>query len=643
MEITVDLNTTQQEAVEHITGPLLVIAGAGSGKTRIVTNRIAYLIEHGVPPSSIVAVTFTNKAAEEMRSRVMALCNHDVLISTFHSLGVRILREAIHNIGYNNDFVIYDEEDSIKLINVCLKSAGINSKEISPKNIKHLISNAKNSLLSPSAINNEHSARESELERAFPAVYSHYKAKLKECQALDFDDLLYLTVCLFKEHPSVLETFQQRWHYLLIDEYQDTNYAQYMMAKLLVDKSQNIFVVGDPDQSIYSWRGANIENILNFERDYPGAKVVRLEQNYRSQKNILDAANSLITHNTSRYKKNLWSDLGEGEKILIHRCKDERQEVQFVIEQIEWLHSQGMQLAESVIFYRTNAQSRLFEDLLLTKGMPYTIVGGISFYQRREIKDILAFLKIVHSDADYISFARTINLPKRGIGHVTIDKLKRASEERNLPIYKFCLDLLRGDIPETEFKLAPRTKKALEDYTQIIQSLRKASKEETLKTLITKTINDTGYITHIRQEKETFDDRKNNIEELISKAHEFDSSQVEASLEVFLQELTLKTTLEDAYLIEDRLKLMTIHNGKGLEFEATFLVGMEEQLFPHINSKHNEEAIEEERRLCYVGMTRAKQLLYMTCAHTRHLWGTQHYMRPSRFLKEIPQKYIQEV
>jgi DNA helicase II / ATP-dependent DNA helicase PcrA len=590
-----DFNPEQREAVEHLDGPLLVLAGAGAGKTRIVTGRIARLIESGVPPHKILAVTFTNKAAQEMRERVERTCNAKVLISTFHSLGARILRES-----YSSDFVIYDEEDSLKLIKTLAKEMDLKEK---PKALRAEISDAKNRLVEPEE-----------------GIYRRYQGCLKEYNAVDFDDLLYLPVHLFKTQAHILEAYQRRWQYLLIDEYQDTNEAQYTMAKLLVEKHQNIFVVGDPDQSIYSWRGAEIGNILNFENDFPGAQVIRLEQNYRSTNTILDASNALIENNLGRYEKNLWSDLGSGDPITEVRLANDWEEAEYIADRIDAYHmDEGVPLNQIVVFYRTNAQSRPFEDALLRRRIPYQIVGGISFYHRREVKDIIAYLRMIESGADFLSFARTINLPKRGIGDATLEKLRLAAE--GMPILDFCKD------PQN-IRLSAKQSESLKEYVDTIAHLR--SLDVPLFELVSETIKQTGYLSHLKEDPESFQDRKANIDALIGKAAEWEGE----TLTAFLEELSLKSTLDEAS--DEGVLLMTVHNGKGLEFTVTFLAGMEEGLFPHINSKEN---LEEERRLCYVGMTRAKRHLTLTSACSRFVWGSKQFMRPSRFLREIPSQY----
>lgn len=629
------LNAEQQSAVETINGPLLVLAGAGSGKTRVVTFRIAELLKEGIMASQILGLTFTNKAAGEMQARIRSLTQSNVIICTFHSLGVRILRESIDALGYRCDFTIYDEEDVNKLIKACMENIpGIDTKK-EVKHWRHKISGAKNKLLTPEEAD--------KTELGFRELYSAYQTRLQSYQAVDFDDLLFLTVRLFREHPAILEKYQQRWSHLLIDEYQDTNEAQYSIARCLVAKSQNICVVGDPDQAIYSWRGANIANILNFESDFPNAKVVRLERNYRSHSNILQAANALIVHNTDRYKKDLWSDLGAGEKIKQCRCDTELTEANFVVERIMFHHNlKQTPLKDIVVFYRTNAQSRVFEDQLRKRRIPYTMVGGLSFYSRKEIKDILAFLRMVQSESDYLAFLRTINLPKRGIGESTVEKLRDAAEQENCPILSYCQSLIEGK-SNIVVKLPVKQKEGLKQYLEIIGNLRKINEFAPLPKLVEEVIIQSHYLDYIAADKETYNDRKENLSSLISKAMEWELTSPDCTLEAFLEELSLKSSLDESSDKNNCVSLMTIHNGKGLEFPVTFLVGIEEGLFPHINVGDDLNGIEEERRLCYVGMTRAKEHLYLSHAQQRFMWGTVRKQRRSRFLREIPSEYIESI
>jgi DNA helicase-2/ATP-dependent DNA helicase PcrA len=641
MYLKQQLNEEQRLAVETLKGPLLVLAGAGSGKTRVVTYRIVNLIEHQVPPSDILGLTFTNKAAAEMKERVRQLTQHNVLICTFHSLGVRLLREIIHVLGYKRDFTIYDEQDTEKLMMLCLEDMGINSQKQEAKLYLDLISKAKNALKAPENIDPKFLDN---VERRLPEVYERYQAKLKEYHAVDFDDLLYLPAHIFKNYPDILAHYQQRWSHLLIDEYQDTNEAQYAIVRSLVEKHGNLCVVGDPDQSIYSWRGANINNILNFEKDYPGATVARLEQNYRSRTNILNGANALIAQNTGRFNKNLWSDRGPGEKIKHFTADTDRSEAEFMAEAIRYHYEQhDVPLSQMAVFYRTNAQSRSLEDRLLAHQIPYLIVGGISFYQRREIKDILAFLRIVHSGSDFISFARTINLPKRGIGETTLEKIRLAATKENRSILSYCEELIYGNSLQHPIRLTAKQREGLKSYVDILGELKHIHQSRSLSDLVTAAIERTGYLFYIKEDAETSDDRKENLNSLLAKAVEWEQATEEPSLSGFLEELSLKSSLDEADSSREKVHLMTIHNSKGLEFSIVFLVGLEEDLFPHANSRDSYAALEEERRLCYVGMTRAKDCLYLCDVRQRFLWGTTRSQRPSRFIREVPYEYVEKI
>ncbi len=634
-QIEAGLNPPQREAVEHDQGPLLVLAGAGSGKTRVVTFRIIRLLERGVDPHRILAVTFTNKAAGEMRNRVANATQADVLVSTFHSLGARMLRESIHHLSYRRDFTIYDEEDVERVIKGCADDMGLAVERSDIKKFRLLISKAKNALQSPDEF--DVGERGLSAERG-QSIYRAYTQRLFQFNAVDFDDLLFLPVRLLKECPEVLEYYQQRWHYLLIDEYQDTNQAQYELIRLLVAQRRNLCVVGDPDQSIYSWRGAEIRNILDFQQDYPDAKVVRLEQNYRSTTHILDAANALISNNTSRFEKNLWSALGAGEKIGLFTGQDDAEETAFVARCIRHHRDkEGINLNDMVVFYRTNFQSRAFEDRFLAARIPYVIVGGVSFYQRREVKDIMAYLRMVHSGSDMVSFERTVNLPKRGLGAQTVEKIRSAAMAEHVAILDFCRGLVKG--AQTHLTLTAKQKGALKGYVDIIDELRQLVDKGTLKSLVQAVIDKTSYMAYLNLEEETYADRSANLEELVTKAHEWEHERVNGTLGEFLEELSLKASLDEVDPLQPRVSLMTIHSGKGLEFPVAFLVGMEEDLFPHINSRDSDTALEEERRLCYVGMTRAQKYLYITHVRSRTLWGTRRAMYPSRFLKELPREH----
>jgi DNA helicase II / ATP-dependent DNA helicase PcrA len=629
-----ELNNEQTRASNHTEGPMLVLAGAGSGKTRIVTHRILHLIEIGVPPSQILAVTFTNKAAEEMKHRVLHLARAQVLTSTFHSLCAKILRESISSLGYGRDFLILDEEDADKSLKQCFASLGIKDDKSLVKTTRGQISNAKNRLLMPEDLPKE--------EQGLQEIYQCYQNKLKQYNALDFDDLLFLTVKLFQDFPEVLSIYQDRWKYILIDEYQDTNQAQYLLIKLLSACHDNVFAVGDPDQSIYSWRGANIQNILNFESDYSGAEIVRLEQNYRSCNTILEAANALIKYNESRYEKNLWSNRESGEKLGLFIAENERQEADFVSRQIKNLHiEKGIEYQDCAVFYRTNFQSRTFEDALLREKIPYVVIGGLSFYKRKEIKDVLSLLRMILSSSDFIAFSRTINQPRRGLGLVALEKIREKSLEMGLEIFTLCEQVVDRKV---NIGLSAKQVKGLEEYVSCICALREMHKAgRPLSEILVSGLERSRYIQYLQEDSETFQEKKENIEELVAKTTEWEEEATDPSLTLFLEELALKSSSEDPDKMAHSIRLMTIHNGKGLEFPLVFLVGMEEDLFPHINSKDSPEKVEEERRLCYVGITRAKDHLFLTASKTRFLWGASRMMRPSRFLKEIPPQYVQKL
>lgn len=624
MDLKEQLNKEQCRAALHVDGPMLVIAGAGSGKTRIVTYRIAHLIELGVPSDEILAVTFTNKAADEMRKRIHEITRRSILALTFHSLGARILRESITPLGYKNHFAIFDEDDSEKVLKGCMVERGIKDEKGLLKTFRGGISHAKNYMVEPE-------------EDLLFDIYELYQRKLKEYNAVDFDDLLFLTVKLFQQEPLILKHYQTKWNFILVDEYQDTNQAQYLMLNLLSSRHQNVFAVGDPDQSIYSWRGANIKNILNFEKDHPGAEVVQLEQNYRSTSKILGAANALIAQNDTQYEKNLWSEKGEGEKVGFCLCESDRDEVAFVLERLYYHHyKKNIPLNQCVIFYRTHFQSRTFEDALLREKIPYTIVGGISFYLRKEVKDILALLRVASEGADFLSFSRTINLPKRGIGPKAQTKIRLLSKG---DLVETCTAILSG---EEECKLSEKQRKGLSSYVKLIHSIRHLIHiSSPINEIIEKAIEESNYFAVLDEDPDSCEDRKQNLEELVSKSVEWTEENPEGTLVDFLEELFLKSSVDDVHE-SDILRLMTLHNGKGLEFDVTFLVGMEEELFPHANSLGNYESLEEERRLCYVGMTRAREYLYLSAARTRYLWGTLKSMRPSRFLSEIPEELMKK-
>lgn len=632
MEFLKQLNPAQQEAVTTTEGPLLVLAGAGSGKTRVITYRIIYLLEKGTPPSKILGLTFTNKASQEMRERVFSMTRSHVLISTFHSLGARILRESIGVLGYKRSFAIYDEEDSNKLLLSCIDAPSSTETKEQVKIIRDYISNFKNSLVPLDPEDNPYCFQ----------IFERYQEKLKEYQAVDFDDLLYLPVRIMHEFPEARRYYQDRWSYLLIDEYQDTNNAQYELVKCLLGTEQRLCVVGDPDQSIYSWRGANIQNILNFEEDYPDAKVIRLEQNYRSRSNILEAANALIYNNLTRYKKSLWSGRGEGEKIKFFTGNTEYEEAEFVARQASKIHEEhGVPFNRMAVFYRTHALSRPFEDAFYRTRVPYVIVGGISFYQRREIKDILSILKMVQSSSDFIAFARSINFPKRGIGQATLEKMRENASEEGLSIFNYCEALLSKVSLQTSLRLNVKQREGLASYVENIKKLRTIEAECSLQTLVEAAINYSDYLEFLMEDRDTYEERKENLASLVAKAAEWESSEGGSSLTSFLEELSLKSNLDEADSSKQYVHLMSIHNSKGLEYDTVFLVGLEEELFPHARSYGKSDELEEERRLCYVGMTRARERLFLTHASARYVWGSLKVQAPSRFLKEIPGEFME--
>ncbi|MCB1114683.1 MAG: UvrD-helicase domain-containing protein [Chlamydiia bacterium] len=613
------LNPQQEQAVAHFEGPLLVIAGAGSGKTKVVTERCAELMRRGVEPHQILGLTFTNAAAKEMRERIQSQGYKSPLIATFHSFGAKVLRESAHLLGFSRNFVIYDEEDSLKVIRKVMKELEIDDKKGVAKELKAAISTKKNDL----GLDEDES----------DPVFLLYQTKLKEYQALDFDDLLFLVVRLFDEHPDELIRYQRRYRFVLVDEVQDTNAAQYKILKYLVAKTGNLFMVGDPDQSIYSWRGANVDHILNFESQFPGGKVIRLEQNYRSTQTILRAANHLIENNYSRFEKKLWSELGEGELITVVELFTEKEEARYIARKIEDAVVSGVSYADIVVFYRTNAQSRPLEDQFLAWGIPYRIIGGMSFYQRREIKDILAFMRVALSPMDFVAIARTINLPKRGVGEATFEKLVSAAKEKGVTFFEI--------LKSPEIKVSATAKKGLQKYVEIIEAIREAA-SGTVEDVIKTTLSESGYFDYLKEDPDSSQERKENLNELIAKAREFESDVEEPTLAAFLEELSLKSSADEGQEEPNSISLMTLHNGKGLEFNHVFIAGMEEGLLPHANSYGDDKAMEEERRLCYVGMTRAKRKLTLTGATFRYLWGTERDSRPSRFLREIPSEYLEK-
>lgn len=629
------LNPQQRKAVEATDGPLLIMAGAGSGKTRVLTHRIAYLIAtRKAPPWSILAITFTNKAAREMQERVSRLVGsegRDIWVSTFHSMCVRILRKDIERIGFTSNFSILDTTDQLSVIRNCMKHLNIDTKKFEPKAILATMSAAKNELISPQ----QYEQRAGDYYESLVAkVYLEYQKRLKSNNSLDFDDLIMITIQLFKEVPEVLDFYQRKFQYIHVDEYQDTNRAQYMLCRMLADSHHRICVVGDSDQSIYRWRGADISNILNFEEDYPEAQTILLEQNYRSTANILNAANKVIALNTGRKPKNLWTDQGDGPKIKVFRGDTEHDEGYFVTSEINKNIREGKSYQDHAILYRTNAQSRVIEEILIKSDIPYQIVGGIKFYDRKEIKDILAYLRLISNPDDDISLTRIINVPKRGIGSTTVAKLAAAADERGVSIYRV-LEVV------DDLGFAGRTRNALVEFYDMIAALNRMTEFLSVTELTEKVLEMSEYRIEMQTEN-TIESRSRleNIEEFLSVTQEFEKNNEDKSLVSFLTDLALiadiDTMNDDEEDRSDAVVLMTMHSAKGLEFPVVFIIGMEEGVFPHSRTFSDDEELEEERRLAYVGITRAEKQLFLSCARMRTLFGRTTANPPSRFLDEIP-------
>ena len=631
-----ELNPEQQRAVETTEGPLLILAGAGSGKTRTLTHRVAHLIELGVSPWNILAITFTNKAASEMRKRIEQMVGpqaEDIWISTFHAACARILRRDIEKLGYSRSFTIYDDDDQMTVIKNCLKALNIDEKAVPPRMVKSLISDAKNRLLSPEEWFKE-SGRNYNDQRIMD-IYTAYDAQLRAANALDFDDLLTKTLELFTTCPPVLEAYQHRFRYIHVDEYQDTNYAQYMMVRLLATEYRNLCVVGDDDQSIYSWRGADIRNILDFEKDFPETTVIKLEQNYRSTSNILDAANQVIVHNENRKDKALWTEKGAGARIGYACLYDDQEEAAWVEKQCERLLLDGFSLSDIGILYRTNAQSRRLEETLVRCGIRYRIYGGLRFYERKEIKDILAYLRLLVNPADDVSLRRIINVPKRAIGDATVDLLEEYAKEQGIPMLTACMD-----IPET---LGSRARKAVEHFGQLMLSLSMAQLTLPLSQLVEKLIADTEMLSQYQDKTEESETRIENIKEFQGAVTEYEGKTENPNLVDFLENVALVSDLDTFDENNGALSLMTLHSAKGLEFPCVFMVGMEENLFPTYRSMDEPEKMEEERRLCYVGITRAKSRLFLTCCQHRLLYNQTQYNERSRFIEDIPKRLLEDL
>ncbi len=635
------LNPEQKQAVLHTEGPLLIFAGAGSGKTRVLTHRVAYLIEEkGIFPGNILAITFTNKAAREMKDRIQKLVTEggsDVWISTFHSTCVRILRRDIERIEYSRNFVIYDDSDQISVIKDCLKELDLNEKYYPPREVKSIISDAKNRILSPNEYLKE--AAGDFRKAKISEIYKLYEKKLKDSNALDFDDLIIKTLELFVLCPDILDFYQKKFKYIHVDEYQDTNEAQYQFIKALAGYYRNICVVGDDDQSIYGWRGANIQNILDFEKDFHDAHVVKLEQNYRSSRIILEAANHVIQNNYGRKQKRLWTNRKGGSRITLFKSRNEHEEAQYVCEQIEKMVSGGRnRLSDFCVLYRVNAQSRIIEEMLMRFGIPYRIYGGLRFYDRKEIKDIIAYLRIIVNPADNVSLKRIINTPKRGIGNTTIQQLEDFAAEKQDSLFGCLLDIDHAS------RIPVRTVKKLRNFTSLISKLMAFKESMSLKELVEFLLDETGYLKQfLDQNTDEAKSRIENIREFVGAVQEYEESTPESSLEAFLENVALVSDIDTMDDQQNTVTLMTLHSAKGLEFPIVFMTGMEEGIFPHSRTFTDEDELEEERRLCYVGITRAEDHLFLTYSMQRTLFGSTSYNMPSRFINEIPNDFLESL
>ena len=640
------LNPAQREAVEKTEGPVLILAGAGSGKTRVLTTRIGHLIEDkGVQPANILAITFTNKAANEMRERVEETLESDasdMWISTFHSCCVRILRKDINRIGYNRSFLIYDSADQVTLVKDCLKELNLNDKVFEPKMIISTISGAKDKLYDPKQFKAMH-MNDNRMSK-IADVYALYQDRLKRNSALDFDDLIFKTVELLKSDKEVLDYYRNRFKYIMVDEYQDTSKAQYELIKILAKEHQNICVVGDDDQSIYGWRGADIRNILEFEKDYDDVHVVKLEQNYRSTQIILDAANTVISNNIERKRKRLWSEKKDGELIKIQVAQDEIEESDFVADMIAKIsREQNRSYKDFAVLYRANAQSRSVEDALNRSQIPYNIYGGTKFYERKEIKDLIAYLRVIQNPQDDISIKRIINVPRRGIGLRTIEKIEDRASLKQESIYSVLIDI------ETNSEISTKARNSISEFVDnVIGTLRTMREVYPVSKLIEKVIESIDYYGYIDElykgDKEEAEERKDNVKEFISVAMEFEQNSEEKDLETFLTGVALTSESSEEEEI-DKVSLMTIHTSKGLEFPVVFIVGMEDGLFPIARAVRSmsDSEIEEERRLCYVGITRAKEILYLTLTQKRTLYGKTNPSIASRFMEELPKECIERL
>ena len=635
-----NLNPPQQEAVLHGDGPLLILAGAGSGKTRVITRRIAHLIgRRGIQPWQILAVTFTNKAADEMRRRVEELLGArgvNVALGTFHSTCVKVLRKWHTEVGLRSSFVIYDEGDQLGVIKDCLRGLNLSERVVNPRGVAARISRAKNELLTPGEYATV--ANEFAEERA-AKVYGLYQERLRASHAVDFDDLLMLTVLLFRDRPHVLQYHQNLWRYVMVDEYQDTNHAQYQIVNLLSQRHGNLCVVGDDDQSIYRWRGADLNNILDFERDHPGCKVIKLEQNYRSTQTILDAAGGVVSHNVGRKGKTLWTENPAGELVVFYQARDEQAESDFVVGTIRRLLAEGTCSPDDfAVFYRTNAQSRVLEDALRREVTPYVIVGGLRFYERKEIKDLLAYLRLVANPDDAQSLKRIVNVPPRGIGQTSVEKLEGLAMAERVSLWQACR--LAGE----RKLLTPKTQKALAELIALVERTQARAEATPLPELIVELLDTTGYLADLKNEGTIeAESRMENLQELVSAAREFLERSEDQSLQAFLDSVALIADIDALADGKGAVTLMTLHSAKGLEFPVVFMTGLEEGVFPHARSLTDDDELEEERRLCYVGMTRARERLYLSAALSRRLYNNDAFNLPSRFLDEVPSHLLERV
>ena len=631
------LNNKQKEAVLATDGPCLVIAGAGSGKTKVLTHKIAYLMsEKNIKPWNILAITFTNKAANEMKERVEKLVGEaakDMWIGTFHSICVRILRKYIDRLGFDHSFLIFDTSDQRTLVKECMKTLKIDDKMFTDRSVIAEISNGKNDMLEPKAYQTKYAG--DYRKEIIGRIYELYQKRLKENNAIDFDDIINYTIKILTENEDALEYYTNKFQYVLVDEYQDTNKAQFTLVTILASKYGNITVVGDNDQGIYSFRGADITNILNFEKDFPGAKLIKLEQNYRCTGNILRAANAVIKHNENKYEKKLWTENEEGALPVIHKADDEYDEGRYIVEQINHLKTEEyFKYSDFTILYRMNSQSRAIEEILRREAIPYKIVGGLKFYERKEIKDIISYLRLIYNFSDNISLKRIINEPKRGIGKTSIDNIQEISEKTGLSMF----DIIKH---ADEYGLN-RVKANATEFIETIEYLRGNIDQLSISELIKETLNKTGYVKALELENTTeAESRIENLEEFLTVAIEFEEEEAENTLADFLEGITLSSDIDGMEDSEESVTLMTLHSAKGLEFPVVFLVGMEEGIFPGNKSIGEPKELEEERRLFYVGITRAKQFLYLTCSKKRTIFGSTSYNAISRFINEIPSDLLE--